>query len=69
MKNQKFINITLLSADEPKLLRVPDVYRVLESAKDLGCLSKYATWLSKQGVSERVKNEIQEVLAELEEVV
>jgi hypothetical protein len=66
MKNQKFINITKLSADEPNQLRVCDVYRVLEYAMDMDCLTDYATWLSKQGVNDRVKTEIQKVLKELE---
>ena len=65
MKNQKFITITLLSADTPEELRACDVYRVMENAQEQNCLSKYATWLTAQCPSERVKEEIQEVLEEL----
>ena len=61
----KYENILKLAADSPDRLRRSDVYRVLDAAKNAGCLDGFVKWLKEQPVPFTVSGEIDKVLSEL----
>lgn len=63
----KFESILMLSADSPGQLRRSDVFRVLDAARDKGCLDGFCEWLLSHDLSEAVRGQIVKVRQELVE--
>lgn len=54
----KYISILKTAADTPDRLRRSDVYRVLDEAKQAGCLSDFVDWLKDQPVPFTIMDEV-----------